>query len=86
MAPNDVTLPVRPWNLRGALAVAAIPTIAYIPAVVFRLPDNGHEASLGLFVTLAGLLFSWASSGHNRRSHSRAATTQGERSQTSDRP
>ena|SRR6516165_416378 len=59
MAPNDVTLPVRPWNLRGAFAVAAIPTIAYIPAVVFRLPDNGHEASLGFFVTLARLLFSW---------------------------
>jgi hypothetical protein len=65
MEPNDLNFALRPWNLRLALAVAVIPTIAYIlHDLVFQLPDNAHEATLGFFVTIAGLLSVWASSGY----------------------
>jgi hypothetical protein len=52
-------------HVRLAFAVALIPTIAYIlHDLVFQLPDNAHEATLGFFVTVAGLLCVWTSSGY----------------------
>jgi hypothetical protein len=48
MEPNDL----RSWNLRLTFAIALIPTIAYVlHDLVFQLPDNAHEATLGFFVT-----------------------------------
>jgi hypothetical protein len=65
MEPTDMKFAVRPWNLRLALAVAVIPTIAYVlHDLVFQLPDNAHEPTLGFFLTVAGLLGVWASSGY----------------------
>jgi hypothetical protein len=65
MEPTDMKFAVRPWNLRLALAVAVIPTIAYVlHDLVFQLPDNAHEPTLGFFLTVAGLLCVWASSGY----------------------
>src|SRR5438876_9282529 len=65
MESNDFNSSVRPWNLRFALAVAVIPTMAYIlHDFVFQLPDNHHEPTLGFFITIAGLLCVWAGSGY----------------------
>jgi hypothetical protein len=49
----------------GVLGFAAIPTIAFVlHDLVFQLHDNGHEATLGLVLTVAGFLFIWACSGY----------------------
>ena len=62
---TDLKMTVRSSNLRLAFAVAVLPTIAYVLAdFVFQLPDNGHEATFGLFLTIAALLTVWASSGY----------------------
>ena len=51
--------------MRAALAVALIPAVAFfLHDFVFQLPDNQHEASVGLFLTLAGLLFVWGLAGY----------------------
>ena len=47
------------------LGVGAIPAVAFtLHDLVFQLPDNQHEASLGFFVTAAGLLFVWGLVGY----------------------
>jgi hypothetical protein len=49
----------------ASLAVALIPAAAFfLHDFVFQLPDNQHEASLGFFLTLAGLLFVWGLAGY----------------------
>jgi hypothetical protein len=53
----------RSWML--SLGVALIPTVAFtLHDLVFQLPDNQHEASLGFFLTAFGLLFVWALGGY----------------------
>jgi hypothetical protein len=48
-----------------SLGVALIPTVAFtLHDLVFQLPDNQHEASLGFFLTAFGLLFVWALGGY----------------------
>jgi len=48
-----------------SLGVGAIPAVAFtLHDLVFQLPDNQHEASLGFFVTAAGLLFVWGLGGY----------------------
>src|SRR4051794_789093 len=65
MESTDTNLAVRPSNLGLALAVAVIPTVAYVlHDVVFQLPDNAHEPTLGFFLAVAGLLCVWASGGY----------------------
>ena len=65
MEPNDSTFAFRPGNFRLAVAVAVIPTIAFIlHDLVFQLPDNEGEASLGFFLTIAALLCVWGCSGY----------------------
>ena len=50
---------------RLALAIVLIPTIAYVVHdLVLQLPDNEGEASPMFFITIAGLLCVWASSGY----------------------
>jgi hypothetical protein len=52
-------------HLRLALVIALLPTIAFVlHDFVFQLPDNEGEATLGLFLTIAGLLCVWAYGGH----------------------
>jgi hypothetical protein len=64
MEPTDMKFAVRPWNLHLALAVAVITTIAYVlHDLVFQLTDNPHEHTIKFFLTVAGLLCIWASSG-----------------------
>jgi hypothetical protein len=61
MEPNDL----RSWNLRLTLTIALIPTVAFIlHDLVFQLPDNAHEATVGLFLTFAGLLCVWGYCGY----------------------
>lgn len=58
-------MPNRTNDVRLAFAVALVPTVAYVlHDFAFQLPDNEGEASLGFFLTLAGLLLVWASSGY----------------------
>ena len=65
MESNDVTFWGRPRSVRLALVVAIIPTIAFVlHDLVFQLPDNEGEASLGFFLTIAGLLCVWGCSGY----------------------
>jgi hypothetical protein len=46
------------------LLAAVMPALAFtLHDLVFQLPDNQHEASLGFFLTAAGLLFVWALGG-----------------------
>lgn len=48
-----------------AAAVALIPTVAFVlHDFVFQLPDNQHEASVGFFTTIIGLLAVWFASGY----------------------
>jgi hypothetical protein len=50
---------------RIRLVVAALPAIAFtLHDLVFQLPDNQHEASLGFFATVGGLLLVWAATGY----------------------
>jgi hypothetical protein len=52
-------------NSKLALAVGVIPAIVFtLHDLVFQLPDNEHEASLGFFLTVGGLLFVWGASGY----------------------
>jgi hypothetical protein len=61
MEPSDL----RSWNLRLPFAIAVIPTVAFIlHDLVFQLPDNAHEPTLGFFLTIAGLLCVWGCSGY----------------------
>lgn len=47
------------------LGVVLIPTLAFtLHDLVFQLPDNQHEASLGFFLTALGLLLVWAVGGY----------------------
>jgi hypothetical protein len=49
----------------GVMIVAAIPTIAFaLHDLVFQLPDNQHEPTLGFFITVGGLLFVWGLCGY----------------------
>lgn len=49
----------------GTLLTVLTPTAAFVlHDLVFQLPDNQHEASLGFFVTVFGLLFVWALGGY----------------------
>ena len=64
MEPDDLTY-AQPGKLPLAVAVAIIPTIAFVlHDFVFQLPDNEGEASLGFFLTVAGLLCVWGCSGY----------------------
>ena len=75
MEPNDVAVAGRPGSIRLTLAVAIIPTIAFVlHDLVFQLPDNEGEASLGFFITIVGLLCVWGCSGYlmARRANRRA--------------
>ena len=48
-----------------SLGVGAIPAVAFtLHDLVFQLPDNQHEASLGFFLTASGLLFIWGLVGY----------------------
>ena len=48
-----------------SLGVGAIPAVAFtLHDLVFQLPDNQHEASLGFFLTASGLLFVWGLVGY----------------------
>jgi hypothetical protein len=52
-------------NSMLSLAVGTTPAIAFtLHDLVFQLPDNQHEASLGFFFTAAGLLFVWGLVGY----------------------
>jgi hypothetical protein len=47
------------------LGVGAIPAVAFtLHDLVFQLPDNQHEASLGFFLTASALLFLWGLVGY----------------------
>jgi hypothetical protein len=49
----------------GIVSTVLTPAIAFtLHDLVFQLPDNQHEASLGFFVTAFGLLFVWALGGY----------------------
>jgi hypothetical protein len=49
----------------GVMTVAAIPAIAFaLHDLVFQLPDNQHEPTLGFFITVGGLLFVWGLGGY----------------------
>jgi hypothetical protein len=62
---SNATFAGRPGSVRLALVVAIIPTIAFVlHDLVFQLPDNEGEASLGFFVTIAALFGVWGSSGY----------------------
>ena len=64
MESNDETCVGRPGRVRLALVVALIPTIAFVlHDLVFQLPDNEGEASIGFYVTIVGLLCVWGCSG-----------------------
>jgi hypothetical protein len=55
----------RPVLSMGLILTVLAPTIALtLHDLVFQLPDNQHEASLGFFVTVFGLLFAWALGGY----------------------
>ncbi len=55
----------RPVLSVGLILTVLAPTIAFtLHDLVFQLPDNQHEASLGFFVTALGLLFVWALGGY----------------------
>src|SRR4051812_14598664 len=65
------TDPARERNARttglsvGVILIVAAPAIAFtLHDFVFQLPDNQHEASLGFFATVFGLLFVWAFAGY----------------------
>jgi hypothetical protein len=61
----------------GAILIVAAPAIAFtLHDLVFQLPDNQHEASLGFFVSVIGLLFAWALGGYlvGRRTRTAAAS------------
>ena len=48
-----------------SLGVGAIPAAAFtLHDLVFQLPDNQHEASVGFFLTASGLLFVWGLVGY----------------------
>jgi hypothetical protein len=48
-----------------AFAVGLLPAVAFtLHDLVFQLPDNQHEASLGFFVALFALLLVWGSTGY----------------------
>lgn len=48
-----------------ALGVGVIPAIAFtLHDLVFQLPDNQHEASLGFFLGVFGLLLVWGLAGY----------------------
>jgi hypothetical protein len=48
-----------------ALGVGLIPTIAFtLHDLVFQLPDNQHEPSLGFFLTVFGVLLVWGVAGY----------------------
>ena len=64
------------WLSVGVILIVATPAIAFtLHDFVFQLPDNQHEASLGFFVSVSGLLFVWALGGYlvGRRARTRAA-------------
>jgi len=49
----------------GTVLTVLTPTAAFVlHDLVFQLPDNQHEASLGFFVTGVGLLFVWTLGGY----------------------
>jgi len=49
----------------GTVLTVLTPTAAFVlHDLVFQLPDNQHEASLGFFVTVVGLLFVWTLGGY----------------------
>jgi hypothetical protein len=49
----------------GIVLAVLTPTAAFVlHDLVFQLPDNQHDASLGFFVTVFGLLFVWALGGY----------------------
>src|SRR5258705_5506702 len=49
----------------GMVLAVLTPTAAFVlHDLVFQLPDNQHDASLGFFVTGFGLLFVWALGGY----------------------
>jgi MFS family permease len=52
--------------LSAAMILSVVaPAIAFtLHDLVFQLPDNQHEASLGFFATVFGLLFVWALGGY----------------------
>ena len=48
-----------------SLGVSAIPAVAFtLHDLVFQLPDNQHQASLGFFLTASLLLFVWGLVGY----------------------
>jgi MFS family permease len=67
---------MRPWDASfdgtrksmlsvGIILTGLAPTAAFLlHDLVFQLPDNQHEASLGFFVTVFGLVFVWALGGY----------------------
>ena len=49
---------------RGIVLTVLAPSAAFVlHDFVFQAPDNQHEASLGFFLTVLGLLFVWAVGG-----------------------
>jgi hypothetical protein len=65
MEAHDVTFGSQPGSVRLAFVVAIIPTIAFVlHDLVFQLPDNEGEASIGFYLTIAGLLCVWGCSGY----------------------
>ena len=59
-----------------ALGVGLVPTIAFtLHDLVFQLPDNQHEASLGFFLTVFGLLLIWGVAGYLAAHGSRSVLT-----------
>jgi hypothetical protein len=52
-------------NSRLAIALASVPTVAFVlHDFVFQLPDNEGDVTFGFVVTIAGLLVVWAAGGY----------------------
>jgi MFS family permease len=63
-------------SLIFALGVGLIPTIAFtLHDLVFQLPDNQHEPSLGFLLTVFGLLLVWGVAGYLAAHGSRTVLT-----------
>jgi hypothetical protein len=63
---GGLTMSTRKAMLSGGAVLSVLaPTAAFVlHDLVLQLPDNQHEASLGFFVTVFGLLLVWALGGY----------------------
>jgi hypothetical protein len=63
-------------SVRFAVAIALLPTIAFIlHDFAFQLPDNEGDITIGFVVTIVGLLLVWACSGYAVARHVKRGAT-----------